>query len=167
VAYTGGPWPLAYHGLGDIFVFLFFGLVAVGGTYFVQTGRLTMEAILAGVPVGLLAANILVVNNYRDMETDAVANKRTLVVRFGRGAARAQFMLSLAVALAVPLLFWARGFRPWCLLPLVLVPLAWSHARRLREGKTPGELIALLGATGKLLALYALLFGLGIGATAP
>ena len=159
IAYTGGPWPLAYLGLGDVFVFLFFGLVAVGGTYFVQAGRLTLDAVLAGVPIGLLAANILVVNNYRDAETDAAANKRTLVVRFGRGAARAQFVASLALALGVPLLFLVRGYRAWCLLPLVLAPIAWSQARRLRDSKTPSELIALLGDTGKLLAVYALLFG--------
>jgi 1,4-dihydroxy-2-naphthoate polyprenyltransferase len=162
VAYTGGPWPLAYHGLGDVFVFLFFGLVAVGGTYFVQAGRITLDALLAGVPIGLLAANILVVNNYRDVETDAAANKRTLVVRLGRGAARAQFGVSLLVAFAVPLVFSARGFGLWCLLPLLLTPMAWSHARHLRESTTPAQLILLLGATGKLLALYALLFGAGL-----
>lgn len=163
VAYTGGPWPLAYLGLGDVFVFFFFGLVAVGGTYFVQTGRLTLDAVLAGVPVGLLAANILVVNNYRDAETDAAAGKRTLVVRLGRAAARAQFGASLAAALAMPVvLVSVRGYRAWVLLPLALMPAAWTHARRLRESKTPGELIALLGATGKLLAAYAGLFGAGL-----
>jgi 1,4-dihydroxy-2-naphthoate octaprenyltransferase len=162
IAYTGGPWPLAYHGLGDVFVFLFFGLIAVGGTFFVQAGRLTLDAVLAGVPVGLLAANILVVNNYRDVETDAAANKRTLVVRLGRGAARAQFGFSLLVALVVPVLFFLRGFQAWVLLPLALAPMAWSHARQLRKSQTPGELIALLGATGKLLAIYALLFGAGL-----
>ena len=162
VAYTGGPWPLAYLGLGELVVFIFFGLVAVGGTYFVQAGTLSRDAMLAGVPIGLLAANILVVNNYRDRETDAAANKRTLVVRWGRGAARAQFGLSLIIALAVPLVFWARGHRAWCLLPLALAPMAWSHARRLRDSQTPAELIALLGATGKLLALFALLFSAGI-----
>jgi 1,4-dihydroxy-2-naphthoate polyprenyltransferase len=162
IAYTGGPWPLAYLGLGDVFVFIFFGLVAVGGTYFVQAGRITTEAILAGIPLGLLAANILVVNNYRDVESDAAANKRTLVVRFGRAAARAQFGISLVIAFAIPALFVWRGYGWRSLLPLALVPLAWTHARRLRESKTPSELIALLGATGKLLALYAVLFGAGL-----
>lgn len=162
IAYTGGPFPLAYHGLGDVFVFIFFGLVAVGGTYFVQAGRLTWDAVLAGVPVGALAANILVVNNYRDVETDAAANKRTLVVRLGRGAARAQFAGSLLVAFAMPFVLLVRGYGAACLLPLALLPVAWAHARRLRESKTPSELIALLGATGKLLALYALLLGVGL-----
>jgi 1,4-dihydroxy-2-naphthoate octaprenyltransferase len=162
VAYTGGPWPLGYNGLGDVFVFLFFGLVAVASTYFVQAGRVTLDALLAAVPIGLLAANILVVNNYRDVETDRVAGKRTLVVRFGRGAARTQFGGSLLIALAMPLVFLARGYRAWCLLPLALAPVTWRHARRLRESKSPSELIALLGDTGKLLALYALLFAIGI-----
>jgi 1,4-dihydroxy-2-naphthoate octaprenyltransferase len=161
-AYTGGPYPLGYHGLGDVFVFIFFGLVAVGATYFVQAGRVSAAAWLAAVPVGLLAANILVVNNYRDVETDAVAGKRTLVVRFGRGFARAQFGLSLLVAAAVPVAFALRWRSAWCLLPLALAPLAWSHVRRLRESKSPSELIALLGDTGKLLALYALLLSAGV-----
>lgn len=163
IAYTGGPFPLAYHGLGDVFVFLFFGLVAVGGTYFVQAGRVTVDALLAGAAIGALAANILVVNNYRDVETDAAAGKRTLVVRLGRGAARAQFVASLAVAAAVPVVFAVgRGFSLWCLLPLALAPLGWAHARRLRESKSPSELIALLGDMGKLLALYALLLAAGL-----
>ncbi len=157
VAYTGGPWPLAYHGLGDLFVFLFFGLVAVGATYFVQAGTLGADVWLAAVPVGLLAANILIVNNYRDMETDAAAGKRTLVVRWGRGWARAQFNGSLLVALVVvPLVLAWRDQCGWRLLPLALAPLAWNHARRLRDRTAPTEQIQLLGDTGRLLALYAL-----------
>jgi len=161
IAYTGGPWPLGYNGLGDVFVFLFFGLVAVTATYFVQTGRLTADAWLAAVPIGLLAANILVVNNYRDADTDAAAGKHTLVVRFGRRFARVQFGLSLVAALAMPLVFAMRSHRGWCLLPLLLAPLAARHARRLRDSRTPAELIALLGDTGKLVALYAVLFAAG------
>jgi 1,4-dihydroxy-2-naphthoate octaprenyltransferase len=162
VAYTGGPWPLAYHGLGDAFVFVFFGLVAVDVTYFVQAGRITPAAVLAAVPIGLLAANILLVNNYRDFTTDAAAGKRTLVVRFGRRFARGQFAASLAVAFATPLVFRALGYRPLCLLPLALVPLAFAHTRRLRRRQEPADQIALLGATGQLLALYALLFAAGL-----
>lgn len=162
IAYTGGPYPLAYHGLGDVFVFIFFGLVAVCGTYFVQAGTVTLDALLAGTAIGVLSANILVVNNYRDVETDAAAGKRTLVVRLGRKAARVQFGGSLLLAAAVPVVLVAgRSFALWCLLPLALAPLAWSHVRRLRESKTPLELIQLLGDTGKLLALYALLFAVG------
>ena len=164
VAYTGGPYPLGYHGLGDLFVFLFFGLVAVGATYFVQAGSVTADAWLAAVPIGLLAANILVVNNYRDVDTDRVAGKRTLVVRFGRRFARAQFAGSLGVSLVVPLVLLARGHPTASLLPLLLTPLAWSHVRRLRDSKSPSELIALLGDTGKLLALYAALLAAGFAA---
>jgi 1,4-dihydroxy-2-naphthoate octaprenyltransferase len=110
----------------------------------------------------LLATNILVVNNYRDAETDAAAGKRTLVVRLGRGAARVQFVAALLGALAMPVVFVARGYSYACLLPLVLLPLAWSHVRRLRDGRSPAELIALLADTGKLLALYAVLFAAGL-----
>jgi 1,4-dihydroxy-2-naphthoate polyprenyltransferase len=162
IAYTGGPWPLAYHGLGDLFVFIFFGLVAVVATYFVQAGHVSAKALLAAVPIGLLAANILVVNNYRDADTDAAAGKRTLVVQFGRRAARIQFGASLAIAFAIPIWFATRTDSKWCLLPLLAAPLALRHVRRLRESKTPSELIGLLGATGKLLALYALLFAAGL-----
>lgn len=162
IAYTGGPWPLGYHGLGDVFVFLFFGLVAVGATYLVQAGAVTLDALLVAVPIGLLAANILVVNNYRDVETDAAAGKRTLVVRFGRGAARGQHAVSLGLALLLPAWLAVRDGSGWCLLPWLLAPLAWSHVRRLREAREPAELIALLGDTGKLLALYAVALGAGL-----
>jgi 1,4-dihydroxy-2-naphthoate octaprenyltransferase len=162
IAYTGGPWPLGYLGLGDLFVFFFFGLVAVGATYFVQAGRITHQAVLAGVPVGLLAANILLVNNYRDAETDAAAGKRTLVVRFGRRCARAQFAVSLLIALAVPVLFAATGYGSSCLLPLLLAPLALSHVRRLDAATSPSEHVALLGAAGRFIVAYAALFAAGI-----
>ena len=162
-AYTGGPFPLGYHGLGDVFVFIFFGLVAVCTTCFVQAGKVTLAAWLAAVPIGLLTANILVVNNYRDVDTDTVAGKRTLVVRFGRGFARAQYGLSLVIALLVPLIFFAYDRDVWSLLPLGVVPMAWSHFQRLSEKKSPSELIALLDDTGKLLSLYALLLAAGLG----
>lgn len=162
VAYTGGPYPLGYHGLGDLFVFIFFGLVAVCATYYVQAGLVTRMAVQLAVPVGLLAANILVVNNYRDVASDRAAGKRTLVVRFGERFARAQFNGSLAVALAIPALLALDGQGAALALPLALAPLAWSHARRLRESKSPSELIQLLGDTGKLLALYALLLAGGL-----
>lgn len=161
-AYTSGPYPLAYHGLGDVFVFLFFGLVAVGGTAFVQTGVWTWPSFWAGVPIGLLAANILVVNNYRDVETDAKAGKRTLVVRWGRRAARFQFAFSAAVAFAVPVGFWLAGYGAAVLLPLVLAPMALIHGRRLARATYPAELIALLGATGRLLAGFGMLFAAGL-----
>jgi len=162
IAYTGGPWPLGYHGFGDLFVFIFFGLVAVCVTYFVQAGRISAHSVLAGSAIGLLAANILLVNNYRDAETDAGARKRTLVVRLGRGFARGQFAVCLALAMAVPVVFLATGYGPWCLLPLLAAPLGWSHVRRLAAATTPAEHVALLGDTGKLTALYAALFAAGV-----
>ena len=165
IAYTGGPYPLAYHGLGDVFVFGFFGLVAVGTTYFVQAGHWSAAALAGGVAIGALATNILVVNNYRDADTDAAAGKKTLVVRWGRAAARWQFGLSLAVAFAMPVVLVSRGFGAWTLLPLGLSPLAIQHARRLRQSREPAELIALLGDTGKFLALYAALFAIGVNVT--
>ncbi|HXQ81724.1 MAG TPA: 1,4-dihydroxy-2-naphthoate polyprenyltransferase [Opitutaceae bacterium] len=162
IAYTGGPWPLGYHGFGDALVFVFFGPVAVTITYFVQTGRITPYAVLAGVPMGLLAANILLVNNYRDADTDAAAGKRTLVVRFGRRVARAQHAVSLCIALAVPAAYWAAGFGAWSLLPLLTAPLAWSHIRRMAAGKAPSDYVALLGDSGRFIALYAALFAAGV-----
>ena len=164
IAYTGGPYPLAYHGWGDVFVFLFFGLVAVGGTYFTQAARLGADVLLAGVPVGLLAANILVVNNYRDADTDSRVGKRTLVVRFGRPFARAQFGISLCAASLLPLTFFARGSGAAILLPCLLAPWAWRQTTRLRDARSPAELIALLGDTGRLLAAYAVLFAAGLAA---
>ncbi len=163
LAYTGGPWPLGYHGMGDVFVFVCFGLVAVGATYFVQAGSVTSDAVLAGAAVGLLTANILVVNNYRDSETDATAGKRTLVVRFGREFARGQFNMSLLVALVlIPALLASHDHNAWRLLPLVLVPLAWRHAARLRNQTEPAQQIVLLGDTGKLLAIYAVVLTAGL-----
>lgn len=162
IAYTGGPYPLGYNGLGDVFVFVFFGLVAVGASYYVQVGVITGEVVLWATAIGLLAANILVVNNYRDVETDREAGKRTLVVRFGRTFARVQFGMSLFVAMVMPLVHWRQGNSGWLLLPLMLCPMAVLHARRLRYSKTPSELIQLLGDSGKLLALYALLLSIGL-----
>lgn len=162
LAYTGGPWPLAYHGWGDVFVFVFFGLVAVTVTYFVQAGRVTTDALIAAIPIGVLTTNILVVNNYRDVTTDRVAGKRTLVVRWGQRAAQYQHAWSLAIAFAVPIVLAAREHSLWRLLPLVALPIAWQHTRRLRPDAAPAELVRLLGDTGKLVALYAVLFGAGI-----
>ena len=108
ILYTGGPWPLGYNGLGDVFVFLFFGVIAVGGTYYAHTGGITSEALVASLPVALLATAILVVNNLRDIETDRVAGKRTLAVRIGPAATRAQYALCVVVSYLVPLLLWSR-----------------------------------------------------------
>ncbi|MBA3849916.1 MAG: 1,4-dihydroxy-2-naphthoate octaprenyltransferase [Opitutus sp.] len=162
IAYTGGPYPLGYHGLGDLFVFLFFGLVAVGVTFFVQAGRPGVDVLLAAAAIGLLAANILVANNYRDAETDARAGKRTLVVRFGRRFALAQYGLSLVAALAVPALLWRLGYSWPVLAPLALGPWAFVLGRRLARRAVPAEQIALLADTAKFLAVYGVLLSAGL-----
>jgi 1,4-dihydroxy-2-naphthoate octaprenyltransferase len=162
VAYTGGPYPLGYNGLGDVFVFLFFGLVAVGATYFVQAGMPGGEVWLAGSAIGLLAANILVTNNLRDADTDVRAGKRTTVVRFGRSFGRAQFALSHAFALLVPVFLLGWGASGWILLPCVLAPVAWIQTRRVYRETAPAQLIVLLGQSGRYVALYALLFAVGV-----
>ena len=176
-AYTGGPYPLGYHGLGDLFVFVFFGLVAVAGTYYVQAaavlaeplsagippGTLTPEAIVAGVSIAGLATAILVVNNLRDVETDAAAGKRTLAVRYGRRFARLEYLAMVAVAYLVPVWFWLdRGFGPLVLTPLVTLPLAAVVARTVWTRSDGDALNEALERTGQLLALYAACFAIGV-----
>lgn len=162
VAYTGGPYPLGYNGLGDVFVFIFFGLVAVGATFFVQAHTLTPAVMLAAAAVGLLAANILVANNYRDAETDAKAGKRTLVVRFGRRFALWQYGLSALFALACPVVLFLLGWRWPVLLAVALMPLGVRLTHRLGASTEPAEQIALLGATARFLALYGVLLSVGV-----
>jgi 1,4-dihydroxy-2-naphthoate octaprenyltransferase len=163
IAYTGGPFPLGYNGLGDVFVFLFFGLVAVGATFYVQAGVVTSDVVSCAAAVGLLAANILVANNYRDAETDAKAGKKTLVVRFGRRFAVWQYGLSSLMALLCPpALLLAGGFRWPVLLPLVLTPLAARLTHRLAVSQEPAEQIALLGRTALFLAIFGVLLSAGV-----
>jgi 1,4-dihydroxy-2-naphthoate octaprenyltransferase len=165
VAYTGGPYPLAYHGLGDVFVFLFFGLVATGATAFVQTGELGLAALVAGAGVGALATNILVANNYRDVETDALAGKRTLLVRWGRGYGRAQFAFAHGIAATAPLVLALLGAiaGPGALVVVfAAAAVAMRQGLRLAAAKTPADCIALLGDTGRWLALYGVLLAAAI-----
>ncbi len=164
IAYTGGPYPLGYNGLGDVFVFVFFGLVAVGATYFVQTGRIWGEVLLIGAGVGALATNILVVNNYRDVETDIKAGKCTLVVRFGRRFARWQFACGHLLASATVLIVGLHGWRPPVTVVVFLITAGaglWQ-TRRLVRSQTPVALIELLGDTGLYLAFYSILLCAGV-----
>ena len=162
-AYTGGPWPLGYHGLGDLCVFLFFGVAAVAGTTYVQTGALDRLALLAALPVGVLITAILVVNNTRDADTDRQAGKRTLAVRLGTTAARVQYALLLAVAYAVPLLLWARGLASaWVLLPLLTLPLAARRIADMAGADDAAAFNALLGGTARLQLLFGALFAAGL-----
>ncbi|HVT72993.1 MAG TPA: 1,4-dihydroxy-2-naphthoate polyprenyltransferase [Lacunisphaera sp.] len=162
VAYTGGPWPLGYNGLGDLFVFLFFGLVAVDATFYVQAGWVGPDATSCAAAIGLLAANILVANNYRDVETDRRAGKHTLVVRFGRRFAIWQYALSALVALLCPPALLLLGYRWPVLLPLALAPWAIALTRRLAQASEPAGQIAVLGATAKFLAAFGVLLSAGL-----
>lgn len=162
VAYTGGPYPLGYNGLGDLFVFIFFGLVAVTTTFYVQVGYVAADAVTCAAAVGLLAANIIVPNNYRDMETDRAAGKRTLVVRFGRKFAVGQYAICAALALLCPVALGLRGYGWPILLPLLLTPLAVKLVRRLAASQDPREQIALLEDTAKFLAAFGVLLSVGL-----
>jgi len=164
-AYTAGPYPLAYHGLGDVFVFVFFGGVAVCGTSYVLTGHWSATAVLASVPVGLLATNLLVVNNFRDAETDARAGKRTTVVRFGRGFARLQYAASYAVAYGVPTVLALAWAQPVLALPLLSAPMALPLVRELAASPGGPSLNALLARTARVLLVYGLLWSGALAAS--
>ena len=159
IAYTGGPWPLGYHGLGDLFVFVFFGLVAVLGSTFIQIGRIMPLAIAAAVPVGLLVTAILIVNNLRDIDTDRLAGKGTLAVRFGRRFTRYEYATFLSVPYLVPILLRLAGLvGPWFWLPILSIPLAFRLVRIVGRTSDSGALNRVLKQTGQLHLLYGLLF---------
>jgi 1,4-dihydroxy-2-naphthoate octaprenyltransferase len=163
IAYTGGPYPLGYHGLGDVFVMLFFGFVAVCGTAFVQTGTVPPVAWLASIPVGAIATAILVVNNVRDCETDVRAGKRTLPVRFGRQSGLIEYAALLGAAYVVPVFIAATGrASAYVLLPLLTAPHAAKLVRRVFTD-TGRDLNASLVATAKLLFFHSILFAVGLG----
>ena len=163
VLYTGGPRPYGYEGLGELFVFLFFGVVAVAGSYFVQTEALSWEAVALSVPVGLLAAAILVVNNVRDIDTDRRVGKRTLAVKLGRERARALFAAMVALALLAPFaISLAGGLSAWILLPLLATPLAATLMRTVVTRSEASALNAALAGTGLLLATFSLLLAIGV-----
>ena len=156
VAYTGGPVPLAYLGLGEVFVFLFFGLAAVAGTAYVQTGELTALAVATSIPVGALAVAILVVNNLRDIHTDRRAGKRTVAVRLGERGTLWEFAGLLIVAGAAPVVFWVVGWLNWaCVLTILWWPFGagfWNQV----STRTGRELNPTLGNTGRALLYYSL-----------
>ncbi|MDQ3934348.1 MAG: 1,4-dihydroxy-2-naphthoate polyprenyltransferase [Actinomycetota bacterium] len=163
VLYTGGPRPYGYEGLGELFVFLFFGVVAVVGSYFVQVEELRWEAFALSVPVGLLAAAILVVNNVRDAETDRRAGKRTLAVKLGRDRARGLFAaMTYLPYLAPPVVAAASDLSWWLLLPLASLPLAPPLVRTVRTRTDGASLNDALAGTGRLLAVFSLLLAVGV-----
>ncbi|MDP8305305.1 MAG: 1,4-dihydroxy-2-naphthoate polyprenyltransferase [Candidatus Chlorobium antarcticum] len=160
-AYTGGPRPIAYSGLGDLFVFVFFGLVAVGGTYFVQASALEPRVLLAAVVPGAFSVNILLCNNIRDIATDRKVGKMTLPARIGAGPARMLYLILTVFAYLVPVLLWLSGSSVWVLLSLLSLPLAVSALRSLYDSEGC-ELNSVLAATGKLMTIHGLLLSAGL-----
>jgi 1,4-dihydroxy-2-naphthoate octaprenyltransferase len=165
VLYTGGPRPYGYEGLGEVFVFLFFGVVAVAGSSFAQTEHWAWEAFVLAVPVGLLASAILVVNNVRDLETDRRAGKRTLAVRLGRERTRVMYAAMLALAFLTAPLPWLLGsdlVGPWAMLSWLAVPLAVPLVRTVRTRTDGPSLNRALAGTGQLQLAFCVLLSAGI-----
>jgi 1,4-dihydroxy-2-naphthoate octaprenyltransferase len=163
VLYTGGPRPYGYEGLGEVFVFLFFGIVAVAGSYFVQVKHLNWEAFALAVPVGLLASAILVVNNFRDTDSDRRAGKRTLAVRLGRERTRSMFAGTVYLAFVLAPLTWVFGpTKPWVLLPWLTVPLAAGVVRLVRNHTDGPSLNEALGQSGMLQLAFCILLSAGL-----
>ena len=163
--YTGGPKPYGYSGFGEVFVFVFFGLVATVGSAYVQLEEVTALAVVAAVPVGLWSVSMLVVNNLRDRPRDATAGKRTVAVRIGDRATRAMYVAILAVAAAVIVVIGVGPEavrRPWALLALLASPLAVAPVRIVRSGAVGPALIAALGATGRYQLAAGALLSVGI-----
>ena len=163
LAYSGGPYPLASHGLGDLFVFIFFGLVAVGGTYYVQALQITRMVLLMGVIEGLLITAILVVNNLRDIHTDRQTGKRTLAVMIGERGSRIEYLLLLTAAYLIPIMLWLSGqHSAWMVLPILSLPLAVALMRFIWTSSGGPLLNQALARTAKLTLIYSLLLSIGL-----
>ncbi len=163
VAYTGGPKPYGYEGLGEVFVFLFFGIVAVAGSFFVQVKALHWEAFALAVPVGLLAAAILVVNNVRDIDSDRRAGKRTLAVRLGRERTRSMFAAVVYLAYVLTPVTWLFGpVDAWVLLPWLTLPLAARVVATVRNHADGPSLNGALAGTGMLQLAFCALLSAGL-----
>jgi 1,4-dihydroxy-2-naphthoate polyprenyltransferase len=163
VLYTGGPRPYGYEGLGELFVFVFFGIVAVVGSYYVQTEELRWEAFALAVPVGLLSSAILVVNNVRDIDTDRRAGKRTLAVKLGRDRARVLFTAMVVLSFAAPVVILALGgLTPWLLITLAALPLGVPLIKTVSSRSDGPALNGALAGTGRLLAVFSVLLSGGV-----
>jgi 1,4-dihydroxy-2-naphthoate polyprenyltransferase len=158
--YTGGPRPYGYRGLGEVSVFVFFGVAAVAGTAFVQMGRLSWLGLAASVPAGLLSCALLMINNLRDIASDASSGKRTLAVRVGDARARVTYLVFLLAPFALAALIGV--YRPFTLLALVALPLAVPPVKAVRGGVSGPGLIATLGQTGRLQLAFGLIFTIGL-----
>jgi 1,4-dihydroxy-2-naphthoate octaprenyltransferase len=166
LAYTGGPWPFGYRALGELFTFLFFGVVAVVGTYYVQAGEVTASALAASLPVGFTVTAILVVNNVRDIDTDRAAGKRTLAVVLGRTRARVFFIAIVAAAYVAAAALWLLGDFPWwTLLAWLSAPMALAPAEAVLSRVDGPSLNHALRATARLHLVFALLLSLGLAAS--
>ena len=162
ITYTGGPFPLGYYGLGDLFVFIFFGLMCVAGTYYVQTGSVSAAAWWMSVPIGLIITDILVVNNLRDLDNDRSAGKRTLAVLVGERWTRIQYISLMIVAfILLPVLIWHGTLPVFTLLAWLSLPLAWKSTQLVltQRGR---PLNAALAGTGQTALAFSLLFFIGI-----
>ena len=162
IAYTGGPWPLGYHGLGDVAVFAFFGMTAVIGTYYLQANAVSATVVVAAVSVGLLVTAILVVNNLRDIETDRRAGKRTLAVRIGEQATRLQYVLLILGPYALTPVLWAMDAGAWVLLACGSLPIALILVRAVLSGTTGRSLNDILKRTALLHFAFGALLALGL-----
>ena len=162
IAYTGGPFPLGYHGLGDLFVFVFFGLVATAGTYYLQIGSVQPNVWWIAAVMGFLTVNILVVNNLRDLESDQRVQKKTLAVRLGERGARGQYMLLMTLSYGIPaILLWFEKITPWVLLTWLSIPSAFHWIRFV--SKNSGKMLnKALAGTGKLELIFAVLLAMGM-----
>lgn len=156
--YTGGKNPYGYFGFGELAVFVFFGLVATMGTYYAQTGELTLNSLLVAIPMGCLSCALLAINNLRDRAADKLVGKRTLAVRLGDASARTAFIALLLTAHISVLLL----IKPWTLLTLLVLPMTFSLIKAIRSGANGAALIPLLGKTGKLQLRFAILLALGL-----
>lgn len=162
VAYTGGPYPLGYHGLGDVFVFIFFGVVAVAGTYFVQTGSVSPAAWWMSVPIGFIVTAILVVNNLRDLENDRKAGKHTLAVRMGEKATKAEYLLLMLIAyLIVPIFVWMKIIPVGAMLAWLSLPIA-IRTLRVVFTQVGHPLNTALAGTGQTAFLFSFFFWVGL-----
>lgn len=163
LAYSSGPFPLASHGLGDLFAFLFFGVVAVTGTYYVQAGAVDARVFAAALPAGALIAAIIVVNNLRDIGTDGRVGKRTLAVLIGARATRFEYLVLIAAAYTVPGDFWLLGWAGlWVFLPWVSLPLALRAVRDIHRADDGPAFNRLLAETARLALIFCLLFATGL-----
>ncbi|MEX0719180.1 MAG: 1,4-dihydroxy-2-naphthoate polyprenyltransferase [Balneolaceae bacterium] len=163
ILYTGGPFPLGYNGLGDVFVFIFFGIVAVMTTYYVNALEWSVDSFWASLAVGALCVNILVVNNLRDVEQDAKSGKKTLGVLFGDNALKFEYALMVALAFAIPPHFYfVLKYELWILLPFLILPLAIYDIYKILIEEKKINLNIMLEHTARFMFLFGILFSLGI-----